>query len=47
MKRSVKYLHFVGMVAASSEQSLALRDARDGEGRQMSTYSAQAGKVHA
>ena len=37
MRHAVKYIHFVGMVAASREQGSRLRDATGRERRQMST----------
>jgi len=38
MRHAVKYIHFVGMVAASREQGSRLRDATGRERRQVPTY---------
>ena len=45
MRHAVKHLHFVGVVAASSEQDSCLRDASAREGRRMPTDIADATKV--
>ena len=37
MRHAVKYIHFVGMVAASREQGSRLRDATGRERRQVPT----------
>ena len=47
MRHAVKHLHFVGVVAASSEQGSRLRDASARERRRMPTDIADATKVQA
>ena len=45
MRHAVEPLHFVGVVAASSEQGSRLRDASAREGRRMPTLTRFADKV--
>lgn len=47
MRHAVKPIHFVGVVAASSEQGSRLRDASARGGRRMLTQRLVAGKVAA
>ena len=47
MRHAVKPIHFVGVVAASSEQGSRLRDASVREGRRMPTQRLVTGKVPA
>jgi len=45
MRHAVRHIHFVGVVAASSEQGSRLRDASVREGRQMPTERARVREV--
>ena len=45
MRHAVKPIHFVGVVAASSEQGSRLRDVSAREGRRMPTQRRLAGRV--
>ena len=47
MRHAVKHIHFVGVVAASSEQGSRLRDANVREWRRMPTHGTHATRMGA